>query len=73
MHADQAQRYLFNSLQSAAKAVHVIPDALYYPIIHQLEGVRRGEVFYDVRQLADQTMPERNVIKHLQSYVRSIA
>lgn len=72
MHANQVQRYLFDSLQSAAKAVHAIPDALYYPIIHQLEGVRRGDVFYNVRQLVDQTIPERNIIKHLQSYVRSI-
>ena len=73
MHAESTLRCLFNSSQKVAQKVSKIRDALYYPIIHQLEGVSRGEVFHDVRQLVDQTIPERNIIKHLQSYVRSIS
>lgn len=74
MHAESATYCLPGALQEVAQKIHKsIPDALYYSIIHQLEGVRRGEVFYDVRQLVDQTIPERNIIKHLQSYARSIS
>ncbi len=65
---------LFDALRKIGLKIHQsLPDALHYPIVHQLEGVRRREVFHDVRQLVYQTIPERNIIDYLQSYARSIS
>ena len=74
MHAESDTYLLFDALRKIGLKIHQsLPDALHYPIVHQLEGVRRREVFYDVRRLVDQTISERNIIDYLQSYARSIS
>jgi hypothetical protein len=73
MHAESTAYCLPGALQKVAQKVNVIPNELYYPIIHQLKGVRRGEVFDVVRHCVDQTIPERNIINYLQSYAKSIS
>jgi hypothetical protein len=73
MHTESATYCLPGAVQKVAQKVNVIPAALYYPIVHQLKGLRRGEVFDVVRHCVDQTIPERNIINYLQSYAKSIS
>jgi hypothetical protein len=73
MHTESATYCLPGAVQKVAQKVNLIPNELYYPIVHQLKGLRRGEVFDVVRHYVDQTIPERNIKNHLQSYVRSIS